>query len=210
MQSLIGSPNALYSGASVGTKGGSFFTQMANPLPPASLVASAGGLVPNGLHYYSIVATDINNNPTLTSQQIPITTAGANRTVTITPPTLPVGATGYRVYRNDSGDINSTLGALLVCAQLTKPALPGVATVDTQPVTCGVSAPSVSIAGTTGINSTGFFGPSLTIFSTAFASLGTPINGTFYYCNDCTVANPCAGGGTGALAKRLNGVWVCN
>lgn len=44
----------------------------------------------------------------------------------------------------------------------------------------------------------------------AFASLGTPANGTFAYCSDCTTANPCAGSGTGALAKRLNAVWVCN
>lgn len=43
-----------------------------------------------------------------------------------------------------------------------------------------------------------------------FAALGTPTNGTFYYCSDCTIANPCGGGGTGALAKRLNGAWVCN
>jgi hypothetical protein len=42
------------------------------------------------------------------------------------------------------------------------------------------------------------------------ANLGTPANGTIAYCSDCTIANPCAGGGTGALAKRLNGVWVCN
>ena len=42
------------------------------------------------------------------------------------------------------------------------------------------------------------------------ANLGAPPNGTFAYCSDCTIANPCAGGGTGALAKRLNGVWVCN
>lgn len=44
----------------------------------------------------------------------------------------------------------------------------------------------------------------------AFADLGTPANGTLVYCSDCTIANPCAGSGTGALAKRLNGVWVCN
>lgn len=43
-----------------------------------------------------------------------------------------------------------------------------------------------------------------------FAVLGTPGNGTIAYCSDCTIANPCAGAGTGALAKRLNGVWVCN
>jgi hypothetical protein len=43
-----------------------------------------------------------------------------------------------------------------------------------------------------------------------FANLGTPSNGTVLYCSDCTIANPCAGAGTGAIAKRLNGVWVCN
>jgi hypothetical protein len=42
------------------------------------------------------------------------------------------------------------------------------------------------------------------------ANLGTPTNGSVVYCSDCTIANPCAGGGTGALAKRLNGAWVCN
>ena len=44
----------------------------------------------------------------------------------------------------------------------------------------------------------------------AFAALGTPGNGTVVYCSDCTVASPCAGSGTGALAKRLNGAWICN
>ncbi len=43
-----------------------------------------------------------------------------------------------------------------------------------------------------------------------FANLTTPANGSISYCSDCTIANPCAGGGTGAIAKRLNGVWVCN
>lgn len=42
------------------------------------------------------------------------------------------------------------------------------------------------------------------------ANLGSPSNGTVVYCSDCTIANPCASGGTGAIAKRLNGVWVCN
>lgn len=49
--------------------------------------------------------------------------------------------------------------------------------------------------------------------STAFSNLGvaTPtFNGFTQYCDDCTIANPCAGGGTGAIAKRLNGAWVCN
>jgi hypothetical protein len=44
----------------------------------------------------------------------------------------------------------------------------------------------------------------------AFASLPAATNGTFLYCSDCTIASPCASGGTGALAKRLNSTWVCN
>jgi hypothetical protein len=36
------------------------------------------------------------------------------------------------------------------------------------------------------------------------------VNGMITYCSDCTVAATCAGAGTGAFAKRLNNVWVCN
>lgn len=42
------------------------------------------------------------------------------------------------------------------------------------------------------------------------SDLGSPPNGTLAYCADCMMTNPCSGGGTGALAKRLNGIWVCN
>lgn len=50
----------------------------------------------------------------------------------------------------------------------------------------------------------------LVLGSVVNASLGAPVNGSIRFCTDCTIANPCAGGGTGAIAKRLNGVWVCN
>lgn len=43
-----------------------------------------------------------------------------------------------------------------------------------------------------------------------FAGLGAAANGSMIYCSDCTVASPCAAAGTGAIAKRLNGAWVCN
>lgn len=36
------------------------------------------------------------------------------------------------------------------------------------------------------------------------------VNGQQKYCSDCTIVNPCAGSGTGAQAKLLNGVDVCN
>lgn len=44
---------------------------------------------------------------------------------------------------------------------------------------------------------------------TVFASLGTPGDGTVRYCTNCTQANPCASGGTGAFAIRINGAWSC-
>lgn len=57
-----------------------------------------------------------------------------------------------------------------------------------------------------------------------FANLpGSPTNGMLEYCTDCTVTTPasctnvtntaactCAASGTGAYAKRINGVWLCN
>ena len=54
------------------------------------------------------------------------------------------------------------------------------------------------------------FGTPVAPGSVAFASLGTPANGVTVYCPDCTFANPCAGAGTGAIAKRLNGAWRCD
>lgn len=50
--------------------------------------------------------------------------------------------------------------------------------------------------------------PALT--ATAFAALGTPADGSYTYCSDCTKATPCASGGSGAFAKRINGAWDCD
>jgi hypothetical protein len=47
----------------------------------------------------------------------------------------------------------------------------------------------------------------------AFAALAAyaATNGRLMYCTDCThTSTPCSSGGTGAFAKRLNGVWQCN
>lgn len=43
-----------------------------------------------------------------------------------------------------------------------------------------------------------------------YASLGSASNGTMIYCSDCKIASSCANNGTGAIAKMLNGSWVCN
>lgn len=70
----------------------------------------------------------------------------------------------------------------------------------------GATSDIVYVGDTAGVGTNG----PLSLIGITFATLGTPNNGTMNYCSDCTVANPCAGGGSGALAKRLGGVWVCN
>jgi hypothetical protein len=43
-----------------------------------------------------------------------------------------------------------------------------------------------------------------------FANLGAATNGSMIYCSDCQAIAVCAAAGTGAIAKRLAGAWVCN
>jgi hypothetical protein len=50
----------------------------------------------------------------------------------------------------------------------------------------------------------------ITLTSGTFATLPVMANGSLMFCSDCEITNPCNSGGTGALAKRLNGSWVCN
>jgi len=77
-----------------------------------------------------------------------------------------------------------------------------------------VTAPLVYNSGTDVLSipsamtqSGGFYSFSATVL---FASLGTPANFTVAACADCAAnTNPCTGGGTGAIAKRLNGAWDC-
>jgi hypothetical protein len=44
----------------------------------------------------------------------------------------------------------------------------------------------------------------------AFASLPTVSDGVIVYCTDCTEADPCAGSGTGSIAKKIHSRWKCN
>jgi hypothetical protein len=51
----------------------------------------------------------------------------------------------------------------------------------------------------------------LALEPTLFANLpGSAGNGSLVYCSDCTKATPCAGSGSGAIAKKLNGAWDCD
>lgn len=65
----------------------------------------------------------------------------------------------------------------------------------------GALAQSVSFANVGGFT----FKKTIPAASLAISGLG---NGSMVYCPDCT--SVCGGGGTGAIAKKLNGSWVCN
>lgn len=66
---------------------------------------------------------------------------------------------------------------------------------------------AVGAAVTTGTNQIGAVKPGVVVFSSLS---GSASNGQLVYCSDCTIAATCAGSGTGAIAKRLNGVWNCS
>jgi hypothetical protein len=55
---------------------------------------------------------------------------------------------------------------------------------------------------------------SVTYGTVAYSALGaayyTTQNGTVVYCSNCTKSTPCGSGGSGALAKRINGSWDCD
>lgn len=52
----------------------------------------------------------------------------------------------------------------------------------------------------------------LALIGFTFANIGTTLtaNGNIGFCSDCVINATCAGGGTGALAIRLNGVNNCS
>ena len=86
-----------------------------------------------------------------------------------------------------------------------------VDTYDNFRVLCGgASGGLIALGDGTGVPAQVLSRQTLTLQATLFAALGTPANGTIAYCSDCAIASPCAGAGTGAIAKRLNSVWVCN
>ena len=51
--------------------------------------------------------------------------------------------------------------------------------------------------------------PLTSLGGVTFANLGTVNNGVLIFCLDCQQQNPCVGGGSGAFAEAIGGVWNC-
>ncbi len=73
-----------------------------------------------------------------------------------------------------------------------------------------VAFPGITVSAAVGGQTQGIIITKADGTAAVFADLGAATDGSMIYCSDCTIASPCAAGGTGSLAKRLNGVWVCN
>jgi hypothetical protein len=50
----------------------------------------------------------------------------------------------------------------------------------------------------------------MTLGTITYSNLGSSANGTMWFCSDCQETNPCSGGGSGAIAKKLPSKWTCN
>lgn len=125
--------------------------------------------------------------------------------------------TGLGLWRSSAGQIRFTqastdrlgfdsTGLLIPSSESVRWGSAAMTGVDTQ-----LTRAAVGIVGITA---------GVTLGATAFASLPASTNGTILYCNDCQETTPstcpttqascvCATGGTGAIARRINGVWYC-
>jgi hypothetical protein len=171
------------------------------PFSAPTCPVSAGGSVPTGFTFqYAYAPIYPNGSEGTLSQLCTAVPSAGNQTVTLDWTALP-GVTKYTLYRGAVG---------FSAVKLDNSDIVGTHYVDTLAIPNGASAPQSAGGGPSGLHSGLVWGQTLQLGIVGFASLGAPANGTFTYCPDCTIANPCAGGGTGALAKRLNSVWVCN
>ena len=116
-----------------------------------------------------------------------------------------------RLYFNANNNMSSDARQWLVTNATT--AFRIIRSVDSgTPITLNTTGTVTSGTVDFSIDHTGLIATSgmIKLGAVAFATLGTPSNGTIAYCSDCAKATPCAGSGSGALAKRINGAWDCD
>jgi hypothetical protein len=216
---------------------GAVMVTLATPNNPAATGYTSGGTLAAGTYYYVLTALNGVNEPiygvpyeSWQSKQVSGTVAsGTTGRVDLTWDAVP-GAVSYRIYGRGqylSGKNKYFTSSVANYSDTgtagTSGAIPTVTRIyGNAPVTrfpsvgdnwigqgnlgLGTYAPGEKLDVIGNIRASG----QLISVGITFAALGTPDNGVWIYCSDCTIANPCAGAGTGAIAKRLNGVWVCN
>jgi hypothetical protein len=191
------------------------FVNGTRPAPATCLVSAGGAVAPNTTYSFAVAPVWWDNSvggfgPFVNN----CTTTTGNQTIAIHWTAIP-GVKGYYLAVGGPSGLNAT-GPL-------PPANDCQARGAYQPASsvsfvwtgsnshnCGGSLPTVPGGGPTMMDAGGFSAPQLLLTPVLFKNLGNPDNFTIKMCADCTISNPCAAGGTGALAKRLNNRWVCN
>ena len=107
---------------------------------PAAAV-SAGGNVPVTTWNYALQWVDVDGNLSFLTPAATVTTTTGNQTVTITPPTPPVGAVAYFPYRCQASSCNYQRAAIASCPV---PLAASVVYVDTAGFVCGNSVSSAT------------------------------------------------------------------
>lgn len=180
--------------------------RMPTPAAPSVALGGAGSCVSNcvaaGTYVYATIANDVNGGSTLISPVSASVTTDGTKTITPSWTTL----NGQVSTNTCRGPAANNMG----CVYTIGTGAAGTSYIDSSAFFYSVSPPTSASAFSEGLSAKGFSGHAVTLSPVPFASLGAPQDGTLYFCPDCTIANPCAGGGSGGLAKRLNGVWVCN
>jgi hypothetical protein len=144
---------------------------IAAPVAP-SLAVSSGGNVPVGNHSYQLAWFDYAGNPTALGVSASVTTTTGNQTVTITPPSAPLGAVGYVVFRDGVFLLNSAAACSTPYSHF------GLGTfTDIYASACGQSTLSQNLAMSMGGflasligTSPGLFGPNYSFIGNGFAS----------------------------------------
>jgi len=191
------------------------FVNGARPVAATCLVGSGGALAPNTTYSFAVAPVwwdnsvggfgPFGNNCKTTTE---------NRTITINWTAIP-GVKGYYLAAGGpngltpAGPLPPTNDCRAIGAYQPASSTSFVWT-GSNSHNCGGSLPAAPGGGPTMMNAGGFYAPQLLLTPVLFKNLGTSDNFTIKMCADCTISNPCAGGGTGALAKRLNNRWVCN
>ena len=82
---------------------------------------------------------------------------------------------------------------------------------DIKPASAPSGTLTVTVPAATGTVLLGGGTNTITLGTVAFSALGSPANGTLVYCSDCQRGTtPCAGSGSGSMAKREAGAWYCD
>jgi hypothetical protein len=81
---------------------------LAPPAAPSLLVLPTGGTLQPGTRYYALSAYfPLSTQETTAPSPTPVTiSSGSTNSVKVTRPTLPVGATGWNVYRRNPGEVD--------------------------------------------------------------------------------------------------------